>query len=97
MSPDLLVIPPLSDVPPATDYPSLQERAIKFGADLAVHRTRLTELVGAVKQREFSEETIVEAEKARAAEIDALVQKLNNNEARRSKPWYQQLFGKRKD
>lgn len=85
-------VAPLTDVPPATDYPSVHKRAIILGSDLARDRGQLIQLVGAVKQREFSEEQIVEAEKKRAAEVDELIETLNANEAERAKPWYKRIF-----
>ena len=94
VKPELLDVKPLSDRPPATDYPSLHQRGIIIATDLIRDRGQLIQLVGAVKQREHSEAQIVAAEKARAAEVDALIIQLNENEAKRAKPWFKRLFSK---
>jgi len=89
--------PPLPATPSPDDVKILHQRAIIFGAEAARFQGKFTQLVGAVKQREFSEAQIVAAEKARAAEVDALIKTLNANEAERAKPWFKRVFGKSKD
>ena len=79
-------------MPTATNNQTVHDRAIVFGLDLARDRGQLKELAGAVKQREYSEGQIFEAEKARALEVDKAIEELNQNEAKRAKPWYKKLF-----
>ena len=71
---------------------SINNRAIILGSDLADNRTQLVQLVGAVKQREYSEEAIVKAEKKRAVQVQEIIKELNNQELNKKEPWYKKIF-----
>lgn len=88
IDPELLKVEPLTPAPPARSPEDIHKRAIIFGSDLVKERSARLKLIGAIEQREFSEEQIRKAEQDRAEEIDALIEKLNATEAARAKPWW---------
>lgn len=92
VEPTLLTIKPLRELPNAVDMKSINNRAIILGSDLADNRTQLVQLVGAVKQREYSEEAIVKAEKKRAVQVQEIIKELNNQELNKKEPWYKKIF-----
>ncbi|MEE9273137.1 MAG: hypothetical protein V3U57_07725 [Robiginitomaculum sp.] len=92
IDPSLLAVRDLTPAPPATDYSSLDQRAIIFGSDLAQSRQDQSILIGAIKQAEYTDELLTKADKQRADKIKTEIKKLNSLEVKQTKPWYKKIF-----